>query len=202
LIYAEIVKKGLAAGPCMEIKTFFYFSLCAGQGRGKAFSPRVVDILSLLFFCLLTTIGKAGNFKQAGKDPMKTLFFSLLIAAALASCSTQRGIQADFEKNFRNYNELVRWNQLEEAGTFPSDSISAGYKERLKAAKNVAVVDYRVMNIKYDEKKKEAEVKVEVDYYKRSTLSLKTVIDNQKWAYQGKEGKGLWRLMSLLPDFP
>ena len=133
---------------------------------------------------------------------MKTLFFSLLLTAVLVSCSTQMSIKADFEKNFRSYNELVRWHQLEEASLFPADSISAGYRERLKAAKNVAVVDYRVMDIKYDEKKKEAEVKVEIDYYRHSTLSLKTVIDNQKWAYQEKEGKGLWRLMSLLPDFP
>jgi len=133
---------------------------------------------------------------------MKTLFFSLLLTAVLVSCNTQRSIKAGFEKNFRNYNELVRWHQLEEASLFPADSISAEYRERLKAAKNVAVVDYRVMNIKYDEKKNEAEVKVEIDYYKLSTLSLKTVIDNQKWTYQEKEGKGLWRLMSLLPDFP
>jgi len=133
---------------------------------------------------------------------MKTLFFSLLLTAALVSCNTQRSIKAGFEKNFRNYNELVRWHQLEEASLFPADSISAEYRERLKAAKNVAVVDFRVMDIKYDEKKKEAEAKVEIDYYRRSTLSLKTVIDNQKWTYQEKEGKGLWRLMSLLPDFP
>jgi hypothetical protein len=133
---------------------------------------------------------------------MKTLFFSLLTAVVLASCSTQMSIKADFEKNFKSYNELVRWNQLEEASLFPADSISVGYRERLKDAKNVAVVDYRVMHIEYDEKKKEAEVKVEIDYYKRSTLSLKTVIDNQKWAYQEKEGKGYWRLMSLLPNFP
>ncbi len=133
---------------------------------------------------------------------MKTLFFSLLLTVALVSCNTQRSIKAGFEKNFRNYNELVRWHQLEEASLYPADSISAEYRERLKAAKNVAVVDYRVINIKYDEKKNEAEVKVEIDYYKLSTLSLKTVIDNQKWTYQEKEGKGLWRLMSLLPDFP
>jgi hypothetical protein len=133
---------------------------------------------------------------------MKVLFFSILITAVLVSCSTQRSIKADFEKNFRSYTEMVRWNQLDGASLFPADSISAGYRERMKAAKNVAVVDYRVMHIEYDEQKKEAEVKVEIDYYKRSALSLKTVIDNQKWAYQEKEGKGLWRLMSLLPDFP
>ena len=135
------------------------------------------------------------------KDFMKTLFFPLLLTAVLVSCSTQ-SIKADFERDFRSYNEMVRWRQLEDASLFPADSISAGYKERMKAAKNVAVVDYRVTNIKYDEKNKEAEVKIEVDYYKLSTLSLKTVIDNQKWAYQEKEGKGFWRLMSLLPEFP
>lgn len=133
---------------------------------------------------------------------MKTLFFSLLLTTVFVSCSTQMSIKAEFEKNFRSYNELVRWHQLEEASLFPADSISAGYRERLKAAKNVAVVDFRILDIKYDEKKKEAEAKVEIDYYRHSTLSLKTVIDNQKWAYQEKEGKGLWRLMSLLPDFP
>ncbi len=133
---------------------------------------------------------------------MKTLFFSLLIAVVLASCSSQRSIKADFDNNIRNYNEMLRWHQLEEASLFPADSIYAGYRERMKSAKNVAVVDYRVMDIKYDEKKKEAEVKVEIDYYRQSTLSLKTIIDDQKWTYQEKEGKGLWRLMSLLPDFP
>ena len=133
---------------------------------------------------------------------MKTLFLSLLITAALASCNTQRSIKEDFDTNFRSYNEMVRWHQLEEASLFPADSISAGYNERLNAAKDVVVADYRIMNIKYDEKKKEAEVKVEIDYYRRSTLIVKTVIDNQKWAYRGKEGKGQWRLMSLLPDFP
>lgn len=134
---------------------------------------------------------------------MRTLFFSLLLTAVLVSCNTQRSIKADFEKNLRSYNEMVRWHKIEEASLFPADSISAGYRDRLlKAAKNVAVVDYRVMNIEYDEKKKEAEVKVEIDYYRLSTLSVKTVIDNQKWAYQEKEGKGFWRLMSLPPDFP
>ena len=133
---------------------------------------------------------------------MKALFFSLILTAALISCNTQRSIQADFEKNSSSYNEMVRWNRLEEASLFPADAISAGYRERLKAAKNVSVVDCRVMDIKYDEKKKEAEVTVEIDYYRRNTLILKTITDNQKCAYQEKEGKGLWRLMSLLPDFP
>lgn len=133
---------------------------------------------------------------------MKTLLFSLLIAAALASCITQGSIHADFEKDFRNYNEMLRWHQFDEASIFPVDSISAGYRERLKAAKDVAVVDYRIRNIQYDEKKREAEVTVEIDYYKMTAVTVKTVIDNQKWTYKEKEGKGHWRLTSLLPEFP
>lgn len=133
---------------------------------------------------------------------MRTFFLSLLIATALVSCATQKNIREDLEKNFKNYNELVRWRQFEDASSYPADSISREYQARLKAAKNVIVVDCRIMNVKYDEKENKAEVKVEIDYYLLSSSRLRTVTDNQKWAYQGKEGKGLWRLMSLLPEFP
>jgi hypothetical protein len=132
----------------------------------------------------------------------RKLFLSLLIATALVSCATQQDIKADFERNFKNYNELVRWHQFEDASLLASDSISGEYKERLKSVKNVSVVDYRVMNVKYDEKKKTAEVTVAIDYYTHSSPRVRTVTDNQKWAYQGKEDKGLWRLISLLPEFP
>lgn len=132
---------------------------------------------------------------------MKAIFFSLLLTAVLVSCNTPENIKANLENDYRSYNEKLRWHKLDEAGHFPADSIADAYKERVKAAKNVAVVDYRVTDVKFDEKKKEAEVKVEIDYYKLNTLILRTVTDNQKWAYQGEKGKGHWRLMSLLPDF-
>jgi len=156
----------------------------------------------LLFSCLLTTICKADNVRQHRKDTMQKLFLPLLIAATLISCATQQNIKADFEKNLKNYNELVRWRQFEDASLLAADSISGEYRERLKSVKNVAMVDCRVMNVTYDEKKNTAEVTVEIDYYTHSSPRMRTVTDHQKWAYQGKEGKGLWRLMSLLPEFP
>ena len=133
---------------------------------------------------------------------MQKLFILFFFAVSLVCCATQKDIREDFEKNYKNYNELVRWRQFDDASSYPADSISGEYQARLNAAKNVVVVDYRVTNIKYDEKMKMAEVKVEIDYYTLFSSSVRTLTDNQRWSYQGKEGEGHWRLMSLLPVFP
>jgi hypothetical protein len=63
------------------------------------------------------------------------------------------------------------------------------------------IVDWRVINLKFDEKMKKTEVKIEIDYYNIFSSRVRTVIDKQKWAYQESKGKGLWRLLSLLPSF-
>jgi hypothetical protein len=156
----------------------------------------------LIFFFLYYYYRRNGlKAGRCGKDVMRILFLSLLIAASLVSCNAQRNIKADFEKNVKKYNESVRWHQFESASLFPADAISGEYRERVMAAKNVEVIDYRLVDVKYDEKKNEAEVKVEIDYTP-SLFRIRTIVDNQKWAYQEKEGIGLWRLISLLPEFP
>jgi len=133
---------------------------------------------------------------------LRILFISLLITAVVVSCAIQKSIRADFENNFKIYNEQMRWHQFEDIILFPSDSIVGEFKKRAMAAKNVAVVDYRILSVKYEEEKKEAEAKIEIDYYSNSSPRVRTVVDNQKWSYQIKKGKGVWKLMSLLPEFP
>jgi hypothetical protein len=133
---------------------------------------------------------------------VRIFLLSILIATALISCATQKNTRADFEKNFKSYNDLLRWHQLAEAGLFAADTIPREYYERLAAAKDVSVIDYRVMQVKYHEGEKDAEVKIEIDYYTRSSTKVRTVEDNQRWVYQDKEGKSAWRLVSLLPEFP
>lgn len=143
------------------------------------------------------------DIEQNGKDNMRILFISLLVTAALVSCATpEKSGREDFDKTFMNYNEFVRWHRFEDASLFTAGAISEKYKERLEMAKSVKVVDYRVLNVNFDEKRKEAEVRIEMDYYTLSSPKLRTVVDKQRWAYEGEEGKGEWRLMSLLPEFP
>ncbi len=133
---------------------------------------------------------------------MRRIFLSLLTMIALVSCNAQKTIRADFEKSLKNYNESVRWHQMETASLFPEDSISGEYKERARKANKTSVVDYRIIAVKYDEKNREADVTVEIDYYTISSSRVRTLVDNQKWVYQEIEGIGLWRLTSLLPEFP
>lgn len=133
---------------------------------------------------------------------MRILFLSLFVTAILLSCVTEKSVREDFDKISMDYNDLLRLHRLEDVTLFPADSISEKYRERLEMAKDVKVVDYRVMNVTFDEKKKEAAVKIELDYYTLSSPRIRTVVDNQRWAYKGEEGKGEWRLMSLLPEFP
>lgn len=133
---------------------------------------------------------------------MRIFFPALFFSAFLFSCATQENIHADFERDFKKYNELLRWHHFEDAGRFPAEAISGQFMERVKAAKNVAVVEYRVVSVRYNKEKKDAEVKVEIDYYLLSSGRIKTLVDTQKWAYLGKEGAGAWKLMSLFPEFP
>jgi hypothetical protein len=133
---------------------------------------------------------------------LRKAFLLMLIAAMLISCATQKSLRTDFEENLKNYHELIRWRQLDEASLLASGSVSRAFKERLQAAKNTVVVDYRISNISYSEKTREASVKVEIDYYSLSSYRIRTVTDNQKWVYEGKEGRGAWRLISLFPEFP
>jgi len=134
---------------------------------------------------------------------MRILFLSLFITATLVSCAaTEKSVREDFDVVFSEYNDLLRWHRFEDASLFPADTVSEKYRERVEMARDVKVVDYRVINITFDEKKKEAAVKLEIDYYTLSSPRVRTVVDNQKWVYQGKEGEGVWRLMSLLPEFP
>ena len=133
---------------------------------------------------------------------MRILFLSLFIAAALVSCATEKSTSEDFGKISMDYNELLRWNRFEDASLYPADTISEKYRERVEMAKNVKIADFRVVNVTLDDKNKKASVKIEIDYYTLSSPKLRTVTDNQRWAYEGEEGKGAWRLMSLLPEFP
>jgi hypothetical protein len=156
----------------------------------------------LIFFFLYYDRRNAAKAGRYGKDVMRFFLLLLLTMIALGSCNAQRDIQAEFQKSLANYNESVRWRQLETASLFPADSISGEYKERVKKANNAEVVDYRIMDIRYDDTRKEAEVKVEIDYYTLSSSKVRTLVDIQRWVYQEKDGAGSWRLTSLFPEFP
>jgi hypothetical protein len=132
---------------------------------------------------------------------MRTFYLVVFVAIGLITCSTRYAVREEFEEGLKRYNNMLVFNELDAASLFVTESLSDEFMSRVEAAKDVRVVDYRIVSTKYDEAKGEAEVKVEIDYYSLSSLKVKTLLDTQKWVYVKEKGKKQWRLMSILPEF-
>jgi len=131
---------------------------------------------------------------------LRPAFLGMLLVLYLSSCGSF-SMRGKLDQSVDRYNDLVRGKKLDAASLFAAESLSREYGERAEKARNLKIVDYRVLGTKYDEKKSEAEVRVEIDYVSASTYLLKTVVDVQRWAYLEEGGKKRWRLTSLLPEF-
>lgn len=126
----------------------------------------------------------------------------LLFSMILASCMTKASVRKEFNDSIEQYKNLLSSQSFEAAGFFAIEQISNEFSARAKAAKNIKVVDYRILRAKYDELNAKAEVEVEIDYYSLPFYTVKTIKDTQKWAYITERGETHWRLTSLLPEFP
>jgi hypothetical protein len=107
--------------------------------------------------------------------------------------------QQSFAKSYSDYNKYLRWNEHDKLGHYVSGLIYDDFREQIKNAKGVKIVDVRELRMMYDEKKGVAHVDVEIDYYHPESLQVRTVEDTQKWIYTEKDG--VWRLVTLLPEF-
>ena len=131
---------------------------------------------------------------------MKNLWPLFIIAICLTGCSSQN-VRGEFDESLRTYNESLRWRAWDKTSLFPAPSILEEFNRRIAEAVNVRVVDYRIVSETYSEEHREATVKVEIDYYKVSSQTVRTLYDTQKWAYLEEDGTKGWRLLSLLPEF-
>ncbi len=130
----------------------------------------------------------------------RSRFLILLAAFILAACSSGM-MRAEFDKSLDKYNELVRWRELDKAALFASTDISGKFRARVEAAKDARVIDYQVVDVRYDEKKGEASATINYKYYSLATGLVHDMTDKQEWIYSTEGGAKGWRLKSLLPEF-
>jgi hypothetical protein len=131
---------------------------------------------------------------------MRNLLFLLFIAISLVSCATAQ-LRDAFDISLDKYNQLVRWGEFDRAALFSAASITEEFRDRAKAAGNIRITDYQVIDVKYDEKKLEGSALVTFSYYVVTSGLVTKVTDNQKWVYIDEGGVKAWRLKSLLPQF-
>ena len=135
----------------------------------------------------------------------------ILLAAAITllfnGCGIFKDIKnvnigIDFDQSSKGYLNLLRWQEYESAlAKYVSVPLQEEYRGRIKGAEEVKIVDYRVKRTECDPIKGEALLVAEFDYYRPPSVTVRTVVDNQKWSYEGLDDKRSWRLMTLLPDF-
>lgn len=131
---------------------------------------------------------------------MRSSLLCSLIILALLGCGGFN-VRGKLDESITQYNDLVRKHMLDAASLFTTETVAREYEARAAAAKGMRMIDYRIVAVKYDEKKNEAEARVEIDYYSLATYRMKTLTDNQKWAYLEERGSKQWRLTSPLPEF-
>ncbi|MDP3260345.1 MAG: hypothetical protein Q8M34_07145 [Thermodesulfovibrionales bacterium] len=135
------------------------------------------------------------------KNKIRIIFWNMLAAIALSACMPAMSVRTEFDDSINKYNKFLSSQSFDAAGFFASESIAQEFNSRVKAAKNIKVIDRRILRIQYDEENGTAQVEVEIDYYSLSSYRMKTLLDIQKWAYVTENGFKRWRLMSLLPEF-
>ncbi len=144
------------------------------------------------------------RLKKCRKIVAFLLTFSLL--AILMSCATEemtpgvRKLVDELDKNVREYNDLLRSTQLDKARLYATESLWEGFDTR---AKDVKIINYRILSREVELGKGAETWKVEIDYSIPPSNVVKTVLDNQYWSYvySKKEGKKNWLLMTPLPEF-
>src|SRR4030043_1221030 len=134
---------------------------------------------------------------------MRNILFICVISVIISACSTLTSLREDLDDTVIAYNDLLRRGEFSRAKNFVDQPQKEDFEARAKAAKNVKIVDYRIVNADFEAARGEQIVEVEFDYYISPAYIVKTIIDEQKWSYVSieKEKKKQWRLITTLPEF-
>lgn len=129
-------------------------------------------------------------------------FCAAAACLVLPACNAMLDLKGTLAKASREYNEMVRWKELDSACLSHVDKgLLDECRKRAEAARDVKVADYRVVSVERSQSGKEATIRVQIEYYIPPSATIKTMEDLQKWRYEnGESGQG-WRLVSLPPLF-
>jgi hypothetical protein len=134
---------------------------------------------------------------------MRNILFICVLSVIISACNTLTSLREDLDNTVIAYNDLLRRGEFNRAKNFVDQSQREDFESRAKTAKDVKIVDYRIVNADFEAARGEQIVEVEFEYYISPVYMVKTLIDKQKWSYVSieKEKKKQWRLITTLPEF-
>ncbi len=132
---------------------------------------------------------------------MRRICSTFLIGLVLTSCAMIVTRGDKFGESSDAFNRLLRWGEFNQMASLVSSSAEEEFRASAVEAKDVRIVDLRILKTRCDTEKGEAAVDVEVDYYKGASLQVRTVVYKQEWKYYSNVDMGLWKVESALPEF-
>ncbi len=142
---------------------------------------------------------------------MKKCYRCLIAVCCLMLCSCayvqqvkMYKIGEECTKSIKDYNKLLRWRDIENAGmTYLDPDLRDDFMKGAEEIKKrgVTITDYRILTSECLPEKKSAEAVAEFDYYALPSNRIKTLTYRQKWTYLDTEEKKGWQLKSGLPAF-
>ena len=122
----------------------------------------------------------------------------LLLAMGCASMETGEKM-SQFDQTSRAYLRAIRWGEFEAAFAFKKLMDSDEEVPDFEDYRTVKVTNYKVKQTIISETKSKIIQIVDFQYYRMKDVTVRTIIDRQKWEYDEAQEK--WFLQSDLPPF-
>ncbi|MDJ0987013.1 MAG: hypothetical protein QNJ26_15845 [Desulfobacterales bacterium] len=122
----------------------------------------------------------------------------ILLMLGCASMETGEKL-SQFDETSRAYLRAIRWGEFEAAFAFKKLTDREEVLPDFENYRNVKVTNYKVKQTIISEDKTKIIQLVDFQYYRMKDVTVKTLIDRQKWEYDTEQEK--WFLQSDLPAF-
>lgn len=136
---------------------------------------------------------EAGMFRIVAKS----IVFMLLIVGCASMKTGEK--MSQFDETSRAYIRAIRWGEYEAAYAFKKLTDRQEAFPDFEDYRNVKVTNYKVKQTIISEDKSKIIQIVDFQYYRMKDVTVKTLIDRQKWEYDEEQQK--WFLQSNLPSF-
>jgi hypothetical protein len=128
-----------------------------------------------------------------------TVFVLVLLIVGCAKIEVQQQMSL-FDETIRAYDRAIRWGEYEEAFAYKKLLDQDNKVPDFAEYRQIKVTAYKVKKTILDEESFSKVVRfVDIQYYRKSNVTVKTLIDRQKWEYNEEIDR--WYLISGLPAF-
>lgn len=111
------------------------------------------------------------------------LLFFMLLPIALSACSAFAPSPKERKAALDDFIYALRWQRYQEAALFFTREHRDDFLDRTEELAGLNITDVRVRRINQSPDGRQADVRLEVDYYLLPSATLKTLQVNQTWVY-------------------